>query len=422
MNQRQAITGIQEIRDAIRAEQRRARRFGDQVALGPLASVSGASHSRRIISAVRALPLLGRPARWAYGLYMAPRRIRDLLVLIRMREDEANGARMEREKLGASLQADMVSYHRLLQAEIQKLRLTSDEVEAGLAGLGQSLSDQGAGIHDLQERLKAVAMRAADLGRNLASAENRLGALQAEVSGMGEPLAVVRAEQDEERRREEAVAAVYPRLESHFRGSRDLIKERQSIYLPYLLATEAAKNGLPVLDLGCGRGEWLELLAGNGFVARGVEQNQEFAGECRRRGLVVEEAEAGLFLAGLKSESVGGVTAFHLLEHLSFAAWLGILQETVRVLAPGGVAIFETPNPENLLVSSSDFFLDPTHQRPIPSRLLCYVAKTVGLVRGRVLELHPRRDEAQKPDGAVEPLLDRHLLGPQDYALLAWKD
>ena len=92
------------------------------------------------------------------------------------------------------------------------------------------------------------------------------------------------------------------------------------------------------------------------------------------------------------------------------------------MLAPGGMAIFETPNPENILVSSGDFFLDPTHERPIPSRLLCYVAKTVGLVRSRVLELHPRGDGAQEPGGGTEPLLERHLLGPQDYAVVAWKD
>jgi SAM-dependent methyltransferase len=349
---------------------------------------------------LRGLPLLGRAARWAYGLYKAPERIRDLLTLIRLGEDVLKRARIEQANL----------------------RVEYANLEEGLAGLSQALQDHEAGVGDLNDRLAGVTERAADLGRSLADAEIRLGALQAEVAGMQAPLAAVSAVQEEERRRAAAVAAIYPRLESHFRGPRALIKERQRIYLPYLVEAGVADKGLPVLDLGCGRGEWLELLTENGFAARGVEQNQDLARECRRRGLSVEEGEAGLFLSHLEPGSMGTVTAFHLLEHLSFASWLKLLHEMVRVLAPGGMALFETPNPENILVSSGDFFLDPTHERPIPSRLLCHVAKTAGLARCRVLELHPRGDVGQEPAADAEPLLARHFLGPQDYALLAWKD
>ena len=410
-----SITRIQEIRDAIRVEQARARRTGSPASSWFTSSAGRSSLPRRIMSTVRSLPFLGRAARWAYGLYRAPGRIRDLLTLIRLGDDEAKRARAEREELGASLNRDLDSRHRLLQDEIQRLRGTSTEVAEGLAGLRRSLEDHGAGVGELGDRLLAVTDRAADLGRSL-------GALQVEVAGMRQPLATVQAEQNEERRREKVVAAVYPRLESHFRGPRALVRERQSIYLPYVREAVPTKNGLPVLDLGCGRGEWLELLVENGFAARGLEQNQEFVRECRGRGLRVEEGEAGLLLADLQAGSVGAVTAFHLLEHLPFAAWLGLLQETVRVLAPGGVAIFETPNPANILVSSGDFFLDPTHHRPIPSLLLCYVAKSVGLARCRVLELHPRREDPQAAAGSAESLLERHLLGPQDYAVVAWKD
>ena len=422
MSESRPITGIQEIRDAVRAEQQRARRTGSPAVPRFMSSMGRVSLPQRIMSTVRGLPLLGRAARWAYGLYRAPGRIRDLLTLIRLGDDEAKRARAEREELGALFKRDMAAQRRLLEDELHRLSQASTEVEAGLAGLSKLLQDHGAGVGDLKDRLAVVTSRAADLGQSLAAAENRLGALQTEVAGMQEPLAAASAEQNEKRRREEVVAAVYPRLESHFRGPRALIRERQSIYLPYLLEAGPAKNGLPVLDLGCGRGEWLELLAENGFAARGVEQNQELAKECRGRGLSVKEEEAGLFLSRLEEGSMGVVTAFHLLEHLSFPAWLGILQETVRVLAPGGMAIFETPNPENILVSSGDFFLDPSHERPIPSRLLCYMAKTVGLVRCRVLELHPRRSDAQEPAGGAEPLLERYLLGPQDYAVVAWKD
>ncbi len=102
-----------------------------------------------------------------------------------------NRAQAEREELGASLKRDMVAQRRLLEDELQRLRRTSTEVEAGLAGLSQLLQDHGAGVGDLKDRLAIVTGRAADLGRSLAAAENRLGALQAEVAGMREPLAGV---------------------------------------------------------------------------------------------------------------------------------------------------------------------------------------------------------------------------------------
>ncbi len=422
MDEPQPITSIKEIRDAIRAEQGRARRAGSPAMPALVSGMNSASLPQRIMSAVRGLPLLGRAARWAYGLYKAPERIRDLLTLIRLGDDEAKRAQAERKELTASLKRDAADRYRLLGDDIRLLREASNQVETGLAELSRSFQDHQAGAGDLDDRLAAVTGRANDLNSRLATAESHLGNLQAEMAGMEEPLALASAEQKEERRRVEAVAAVYPRLESRFRGPRALIQERQKVYLPFLEEGSPAKSGLPILDLGCGRGEWLELLAGNGFTALGVEQNQVIASECRGMGLKVEDSEAVLFLSGLEEGSVGAVTAFHLLEHLPFAVWLGLLRETARVLAPGGMAIFETPNPANILVSSDDFFLDPTHVRPIPSRLLCHVVETVGLVRCRVLELHPRRDESEETAGGAEPLLERHLLGPQDYGVVAWKD
>ncbi|MCZ6747547.1 MAG: hypothetical protein O7C74_10055, partial [Acidobacteria bacterium] len=103
MSEPRSITGIQEIRDAVRAEQERARGAGSPVVPSSMSRMGRASLPQRIMSMVRGLPLLGRAARWAYGLYRAPGRIRDLLTLIRLGDDEAKRARAEREELGASL-------------------------------------------------------------------------------------------------------------------------------------------------------------------------------------------------------------------------------------------------------------------------------------------------------------------------------
>ena len=142
---------------------------------------------------------------------------------------------------------------------------------------------------------------------------------------------------------------------------------------------------------------------------------------CRGAGLQVEDLAAAEFRAAQPAASARGVTCFHLLEHMASPDWFHLVREAWRVLAPGGVAIFETPNPENLLVAGSDFYLDPTHVRPIPSRLLLFVAEQAGFSRCRIMELHPRESGSPPQEHGESDLLRRHLQGPQDYAVLGWK-
>jgi O-antigen chain-terminating methyltransferase len=106
---------------------------------------------------------------------------------------------------------------------------------------------------------------------------------------------------------------------------------------------------------------------------------------------------------------------------MAFPDWFHLVREAWRVLAPGGVAIFETPNPDNLLVAGGDFRLDPTHVQPIPSQLLLFVAQRVGFNACRVMELHPREADRPPLDSSDDGLLRHHLQGPQDYSVLGWK-
>jgi len=216
----------------------------------------------------------------------------------------------------------------------------------------------------------------------------------------------------------------YAALEDEFRGSRREIKERLSIYLPRLLEAGIGGEGMPVLDVGCGRGEWLELLREERMHASGIDLNRVCLAMCQELGLPAGEAEAIQYLRGLPDASLGAVTAFHVIEHLELPQLLDLLDATRRVLKPGGIAIFETPNPNNVFVGTRYFYLDPTHRHPIPPLLGKFLAESRGFERVEILELHPWPEE-QRVDtracGDVAARFNECFYGPQDYAIIGWK-
>ena len=222
--------------------------------------------------------------------------------------------------------------------------------------------------------------------------------------------------------------ALYEAFEERFRGTREEIKERLHVYLPLMQQLSLDTAALPMIDLGCGRGEWLEVLHEEGFVGHGIEQNRVFVEQCQQRGLTVREDDACAYLSRLPEASVSVVTGFHLIEHLPFERLLTLLDETVRVLKSGGVAIFETPNPQNVLVGSCSFYLDPTtHRNPLPSPAMEFLAQARGLSRVAIWNLHPRPQAEHvsvSENAGASDLAQRfndYLYGPQDYAVIGWK-
>jgi O-antigen chain-terminating methyltransferase len=176
-----------------------------------------------------------------------------------------------------------------------------------------------------------------------------------------------------------------------------------------------------VLDLGCGRGEWLELLHESGIEARGVDSNHIQLEQCRVRGLDVTEADFLVHLKSMATESVGAITGFHIIEHLSFNTLVVLLNEVTRVLRPGGIVIFETPNPDNVVVGSHYFYLDPTHRHPLPSELMEFVFKHHGFRDIEVLKLHPWDSGRVAGEGELTERFNGYFYGPMDYAVLGRK-
>jgi 2-polyprenyl-3-methyl-5-hydroxy-6-metoxy-1,4-benzoquinol methylase len=218
--------------------------------------------------------------------------------------------------------------------------------------------------------------------------------------------------------------ALYAALQDEFRGSRQEIKERLSVYLPKFTEAGIGSGSMPILDVGCGRGEWLELLREHQLQAAGIDVNRVVLAMCRERGLPVAEAEGIAHLQSLTEASLGAVTAFHVIEHLALPQLLDLLDGAWRALKPGGVAVFETPNPNNMFVSSRYFYLDPTHRHPIPPALGRFLAEARGFERVEILELHPwpvKHRVETSTGGDVAARFNECFYGPQDYAIIGWK-
>jgi O-antigen chain-terminating methyltransferase len=214
----------------------------------------------------------------------------------------------------------------------------------------------------------------------------------------------------------------YLAFEDRFRGTRREIKDRQRVYLPLLKEAGAGTPRTAILDVGCGRGEWLELLKEEGFHARGVDLNRVLVHENLQRDLQVTEGDALAYLRKMPDDCLGAVTAFHLIEHLPLNVLISFLDETVRVLRPGAVAIFETPNPENILVGANNFYVDPTHRNPLPASTTRFLAEARGLCRVNVKFLHPYGEEHRiKEDSELAKRFNEYFYGPQDYAVIGYK-
>lgn len=211
----------------------------------------------------------------------------------------------------------------------------------------------------------------------------------------------------------------YRAFEDRYRGSRELIKSRLQVYIPLILPLIDLYKDCKALDLGCGRGEWLELLKENKFDAYGVDLDRGMLSACTERGLAVSEKDAITALHELSDESQTIVSGFHIAEHLPFDVLSDLMKESYRVLKPGGFLILETPNPENIQVATANFYLDPTHQRPLPQQLLTFLAEFYGFSRVKILRLQEPKELYEKSKinlidviGGVSP----------DYAVIAQKE
>ncbi len=215
--------------------------------------------------------------------------------------------------------------------------------------------------------------------------------------------------------------AFYAYFDEQFRGSREEIKERLKVYLPFIKNSDVGTKEMPILDVGCGRGEWLELLRDHGLLATGVDLNRTLVAQSRELGLEIVEDDLMSYLRGVPDGNLGGVTGFHIVEHLPLETLVKFLDETVRVLKRGGMIILETPNPQNVLVGSCNFYFDPTHRNPLPSEVMKFFVESRGFARVSILPLNPSSERPVAGDSELVNRFNRYFYGPMDYGIVGWK-
>lgn len=206
-----------------------------------------------------------------------------------------------------------------------------------------------------------------------------------------------------------------------FRGSRDELLKR------YRDLAENFEGCAPVLDVGCGEGEFLELLGQMGVAAYGVEIDSGLVEADRARGLDVRLADAVAALSAEPDGGLGGVVLVQVVEHLGRQALLDVVELAFHKLRPGGKLVMETVNPQSLYVFSHSFYLDPTHTTPVHPAYLQFLCQEIGFPAVAVdwrspppdVDLPPVPDDKQVAEALAA--VNRQLFGPGDYAVIATK-
>ncbi len=274
----------------------------------------------------------------------------------------------------------------------------------------QTLKDQ------LDQHVKRIAERLQNIRMDIAQQENNLAKL-IETGGIAISTAPGQdAPQTSDTHQDHLLDSLYRSLENELRGTPAEIKEEAKAYLPVLRA--AGITGA-VLDIGSGRGEWLEVLREAGIQAKGIDSNRILVRQCQELNLDVTEADALTYLRSLKDQSLSAVTALHFAEHLTLPNLVSFLDEAARTLKPQGLLILETPNPENLLVGSCNFYLDPTHKNPIPIPTMKLLVEARGFQCQEIMKLHPVSSVQIEVKDQLTSHLNHYLYGPMNYAVIA---
>ena len=318
----------------------------------------------------------------------------------RDRQRDFNSAVLD---LLGELRAEAQTIRGELRADIQSLQRDLASAEAGLArDLGQirdlipvAARRNDALIAALDQKIETVAVRLRDATNPAITIDNR------------QPTA----------------DSVYRRLEDGLRGSGAEIREALRPY------AERAAGAQPVLDVGCGRGEFLALARESGVDARGFDTNERSVADLVHRGFQVALAGVPECFSGIANASIGSILAAHVVEHLPVEALFALFSESARVLRSGGLLMIETPNAESLLVSASEFWRDPTHIAPRHPAALVLLGREHGFDVEEVRAIHPLPEGTALAVSADDPpalrrvieALNGRLFGPQDLTLVLTK-
>lgn len=318
-----------------------------------------------------------------------------------------------------------------LDQQISQLATNLELIKAELRGVSERIEELGFAIApgaglvgasprmaELRERLNAIDRRVRQLADSTSPAAFDNGDIPASppATGLGDAAVTPGGSGFD-----------YVGFEQRFRGDAAtitaIIRER------YL---ELLRPHAPVLDVGCGRGELLEMLRSEGIAAVGVDLDAGMAAEAKSKGLDAHHGDAIAYLREQPEASLGAIISIHVVEHLELNDLVEFLELSATRLRPGGLFIAETPNPATLLVLGNSYVMDPTHVWPLHPSLFTFMCERAGFRSVDLLYGSPATDYqmALVPDSGLtaevakvlNPSIERLnnvLFGPQEYAVMA---
>jgi O-antigen chain-terminating methyltransferase len=206
----------------------------------------------------------------------------------------------------------------------------------------------------------------------------------------------------------------YGRFAERFRGTDEEIRRNMEFYRPIFAGKEN------VLDIGCGRGEFLDVMRDAGVPARGIDLSEECIQQCREKGLQAEVADLFPFLAAQPDEEFDGVLSSQVVEHLPPDRLPEMIRLCATKLRRGGILAIETPNPECLAIFATYFYLDPTHTRPMPHQYLQFCMEEAGLTGIEVHRVNPAVNTMPELASLPADFRER-FFGGLDYAIVGRK-
>ena len=325
------------------------------------------------------------------------------LLLVRHLGDNIKAANESRAGLVAALDSHLGALAAFQSQLVHHLGLSADTLRAtaeDLRALERADRDR---FRDLNGNVEALQQTTDGLSQSVALATASTHALKREVERLRRPPPAPADGPDASPRPVAADtdldACRYMCFEDAFRGSREEIAARQRDYLPYF---EGASD---VLDMGCGRGEFLALLRAAGVTARGVDTNADAVERCREQGLEAARSDALAYLRPLADESLGGLFSAQVVEHLEADYLMQVLGEANRVLRPGARIVLETINPASWTAFFSAFVRDVTHRHPLHPDTLSYLLRASGFVDVTIDYRAPVPDAAKLQRATVDPAL-----------------
>jgi SAM-dependent methyltransferase len=305
------------------------------------------------------------------------------------------------------------SLRKLMRWYVEPLAVDQRRFNAALLKLVDALSERAdAGLGRLEQRLGELDPRVEAQGRRESELEERLTRLERRERTALAPSATRAADEPPG----QLVFPDYFAYESRMRGATELVREKQRGYV------EDFRGAAPVVDLGCGRGEFLLLLREAGLEAKGVDVDADMVAYARGEGLEVEHTGAVEYLEGLADGSLGGIFAAQLLEHLPAPTVVRLLELAAAKLRPGGLFVAETINPLSPL-ALRNYFADLTHAQPLVPETLELLARQAGFASVETRFLNEPEEKLVEPAdptiAANVRRLNELLFGPLDYAIVA---